>query len=172
MFDLPLIDLPPVPPDSFLWQWPVTIPLGIWIAWSDMKFMRIPNEALVTLALSWVLLAWLIVPWQVWLVGLPVMVLAYVVAGLLYATGAYGAGDLKMMAAMSPFFIGADPRHVMLLFAACLLGALIAHRGARLIPAFRGAAPDWASWTHRKFPMGLALSGLLIFHPILAAISS
>jgi prepilin peptidase CpaA len=136
-----------------------------------MKFMRIPNAALVALACAWVALAWIAFPWQVWLFGLPLMVVAYLLAGVLYASGAFGAGDLKMAAAMSPWFIGADPAPVMRLVCACLIGALVAHRLLRATP-FRAAAGDWSSWTHPKFPMGLALSGVLIFHPVLAAISS
>jgi prepilin peptidase CpaA len=37
------------------------------------------------------------------------------------------------------------------------------------VPAFRTAVPDWESWTHKKFPMGLALAGTLIFYPLLAS---
>lgn len=168
MFDLPLIDLPPVAPSAFLWTLPVVVPIGLWIAWSDMKFMRIPNPALIALAVAWAALAWIAFPWQVWLFGLPLMAFAYVLGGLFYAAGIFGAGDLKMAAAMSPYFIGANPSLVMFLIAACLLAAVVAHRLVRLTP-FRRAVPDWASWTNPKFPMGLGLSGVLIFHPLLAA---
>jgi hypothetical protein len=34
----------------------------------------------------------------------------------------------------------------------------------RALPAVRRALPDWASWTHPRFPMGLGLAGLLIFY--------
>jgi prepilin peptidase CpaA len=56
---------------------------------------------------------------------------------------------------------------VFALFAACLLGAFFSHRGVRLIAPFRQASQDWASWTHSDFPMGLALSGTLIFYPLM-----
>ena len=49
------------------------------------------------------------------------------------------------------------------------LGAFASHRIMRAIPAFRRATPDWASWTHADFPMGLALAGTLIFY-LLAAL--
>ena len=86
------------------------------------------------------------------------------------AAGLVGAGDAKFAAAMAPFFITADVRLLLGLFAACLLGAFFAHRLARAVPAVRRATAEWASWTARKFPMGLALSGTLIFFPVLAAI--
>ena len=34
----------------------------------------------------------------------------------------------------------------------------------RIVPPFRRATADWASWTHKDFPMGLALAGTLIFY--------
>jgi prepilin peptidase CpaA len=58
----------------------------------------------------------------------------------------------------------ADIRFVLALFAACLLGAFATHRGMRALVPVREATADWASWTHKDFPMGLALSGTLIFH--------
>ena len=65
---------------------------------------------------------------------------------------------------MAPFFVHADYRAILGLCAACLLGAFAAHRLARLIPPLRRATTEWASWTHKDFPMGLALAGTLIFY--------
>ena len=80
------------------------------------------------------------------------------------AAGLMGAGDAKFGAVMAPFFVGADPRLVMALLAACLLGAFSAHRLMRLVGPFRATAPDWKSWTNKKFPMGLTLAGMLVFY--------
>jgi len=41
-----------------------------------------------------------------------------------------------------------------------------------LIPAFRRATADWASWTHADFPMGLALSGTITFYFVAALLIS
>jgi len=68
---------------------------------------------------------------------------------------------------MAPFFVGADLRFALALFAACLLGAFVAHRGMRMVGPFRRLTPDWESWTNKDFPMGLALSGTLVFHLLL-----
>lgn len=159
--------LPPVDPALFLWFLPLTIPIGLWVAWSDMARMKIPNKAVLALVAVWVLSP-LLLPWEYALWG--VVLLAGVLGvGFVAATaGLVGAGDAKFAAAMAPFFTGADLRVVMALFAACLLGAFTVHRLARMIPPLRRAVPDWKSWTHAKFPMGLALAGTLIFHPLLA----
>ena len=34
----------------------------------------------------------------------------------------------------------------------------------RMVPPFRRATAEWKSWTHKDFPMGLALAGTLIFY--------
>lgn len=140
---------------------PFVLPICLWVAWSDMKFMRIPNLANYALALVWLILGPLLLHLAVWAWGLG-MGLAVLVAGfLLSAARLVGAGDAKFAAAMAPFFLGTDWTVVYVLFAACLLGAFAAHRTLRAIAPFRHATADWASWTHAKFPMGLALAGAL-----------
>ncbi len=165
-------DLPPVDPALFLWFLPLTVPITVWVSWSDMKFMKIPNKAVLALAAVWVATGWILLPWQVWLWGFALMAVVLVAGFLVNAISLIGAGDAKFAAAMAPFFTTADLRLLLGLFAACLLGAFAAHRLVRLVPAVRRATADWASWGDRKFPMGLALSGTLIFYPVLASISS
>lgn len=158
--------LPPFAALAFL---VAALPIGIWVAWSDMKTMKIPNKAVMALILAFVVIGLVVLPFLafVWALGLGLIVL---VAGFVgNAAGLFGAGDAKFAAAMAPFFIGADLRFVLGLFAACLLGAFASHRLAGRIPAFRRATADWQSWTNKDFPMGLALAGTLIFY-LLAAV--
>lgn len=140
------------------------LPIGIWVAWSDMKTMKIPNMAVLALIFCYLVIGpfVLTLPDFGWglLYGLIVLVAGFVANALRLL----GAGDAKFAAAMAPYFIGCDLRIVMALFAACLLGAFASHRLMRLIPPFRAATADWASWTHKDFPMGLALAGTLIFY--------
>ena len=140
------------------------LPVAIWVAWSDMKFMRIPNKAVLAMAAIWPLAGWLAVPVDLWLWGFGIGAVVLVAGFVGNAAGLFGAGDAKFAAAMAQVFAGADLRVVLALFAACLLGAVATHRLARAIPAVRGAAPDWASWSHKDFPMGLALAGTVVFY--------
>jgi prepilin peptidase CpaA len=165
-------DLPPVDPGLFLWFLPLTVPIAVWVSWSDMKFMKIPNKAVMALAAVWAATGWIVLPWQVWLAGFALMVVVLVAGFLINAVNLVGAGDAKFAAAMAPFFTTGDVRLLMALFAACLLAAFFAHRLVRMVPAVRRATADWVSWTAKKFPMGLALSGTLIFFPLLASFSS
>ena len=164
-----MLPIPATDPASFLWFLVFTVPIAIWVSWSDMSRMKIPNNAVMALAGVWVIAGFALQPLDIWLWGFALMAIVLVVGFLLTTFVGIGAGDSKYAAAMAPFFTGSDIRTVMALFAACILGAFACHRIARAIPAVRRATPDWASWTHHKFPMGLALSGALIFYPVLAA---
>lgn len=154
-----------------LWFLPFVLPVAIWVAWSDMKFMKIPNKAVLAMAAIWAVLGLIALPLPAYGWGWAVMGIVLVIGFLLTAFAGVGAGDSKFAAAMAGVFSTGDLRLILALFAACLLGAFVTHRLARAIPAVRSATADWESWTHAKFPMGLALSGTLIFYllaPILA----
>lgn len=149
---------------------PFTLFIGIWVAWSDMRSMKIPNTAVLCLIAAYVVVGILVLPIKIWAWGLGLGVATLVVLFIANAVNLMGAGDSKFGAAMAPFFVMSDPRTVMGLLAGCLLGAFVAHRLVRSIPAIRRATPDWQSWTHRKFPMGLALAGMLNFYLLAAPI--
>ena len=158
-----------ISPHTALVFLPFCFAVAIWVSWSDMKFMKIPNKAGLALLILWLVLGLLLVPFKLWLWGWALAACVLVAGFILNAGGAVGAGDAIFAASMAPIFIHADIRFVLGLYAACLLGAFAAHRLARLIPPFRAATIDWQSWTHKDFPMGLALSGTLIFY-LLAAL--
>lgn len=143
---------------------PFAIAIGIWVSWSDMKFMKIPNKAVLAMAAVYLVVGIVVLPFKLWLMGLGLGGGVLVVGFVGNAAGLFGAGDAKFAAAMAPVFVHADLRFVLGLIAACILGAFAAHRLARMVPAVRRATTDWQSWTHKDFPMGLALSGTLIFY--------
>ncbi|MCC6305884.1 MAG: prepilin peptidase [Rhodobacteraceae bacterium] len=150
---------------------PLVLPITLWVAWSDMRFMRIPNPAVLTLAFVWLAAGPLVLPLADWgrgWVGLGIVLGAGFALNL---AGVVGAGDAKFAAAAAPFVAPADLRLVLPLLAAVLLGAFAAHRGLGLLPAFRSATPDWESWRRRDFPMGLALAGTLLFYLAIALVA-
>ncbi len=143
---------------------PFACAIGIWVSWSDMKFMKIPNKAVMAMLAVWLVVGVIAVPFPLWLWGWVLGAAVLAIGFIANAAGLIGAGDAKFAAAIAPVFIKADWGAVLPLFAACLLGAFAAHRLSRMIPAIRSATADWTSWTHKDFPMGLALSGTLIFY--------
>ncbi len=154
-----------------LWLAPACLPLALWVALSDMQRMKIPNMASILMVAAWATLGFMAFPLDLWLWGWGFMAIGLVVGILGNMISMFGAGDAKFAAAMAPVFATANPTFLWILALSCILGAFVTHRIARAIPAVRRATPEWASWTHAKFPMGLALSGTLIFYlfaPILA----
>ena len=147
-----------------LWLLPFCLPIAIWVAWSHMKFMKIPNKAVMTMAAVWAVVGFFAFPLVQYGWGWALLGIVLAIGFVSSALGLVGAGDAKFAAAMAPVFTTANPVLVLALFCACLLGAFATHRLARMIPAVRRAASDWESWTRKDFPMGLALSGTLIFY--------
>ena len=145
------------------------LPIAIWVSWSDMKFMKIPNKSVIALAAVWLIVGLLLVvfkemPIETWAWGWALLAIALVIGFIANMISLIGAGDAKFAAAMAPFFVLADWRYALGLFAACLLAAFVIHRVARRIPALKSLTTTWVSWTNKDFPMGLALSGTLIFY--------
>lgn len=147
------------------------LPIAIWAAMTDLKRMKIPNLSVLALAAVWPLLGWLAVDsWSTWFWGFGLMGIVLILGFLLYTTGTFGAGDAKYAAAMAPMFIGTSISRFLLIILVCMIGALILHRIARSTPFIRKMTPDWQSWEQRRyFPLGLALSAIVVFN-LLAAI--
>lgn len=149
---------------------PFAILIGIWVAWSDMKFMKIPNKAVIALLGIFVVTGPFALPFEeyLWRYLHVVVVLAITFCANLLRL--MGAGDSKFIAAMAPFIDRGDVNSLIQIAAVVLLAAFVTHRAFRAIPAMRRGFSDWASWSHTKFPMGLALSGMLIIYLLFGAV--
>ncbi len=148
---------------------PLVLPIALWVAWSDMKFMKIPNKAVLSLAAVFLVAGPFVLPLDDWLWRWLHLLVVLAVGFLMNMGRLIGAGDAKFAAAMAPFVALEDLRLALALFAASLLGAFASHRGLGLLGPFRRATADWESWRRRDFPMGLALAGMLILY-LLAAL--
>lgn len=153
-----------IAPAAALWFLPVSVLIGLWVAWSDMKFMKIPNKAVLAMAAAYALLGWPAFGLTGFLWGWAVLAMVLAAGFVANAAGLVGAGDAKFAAAMAPVFSTGDARLICALFAACLLGAFATHRLTRALPATRRIGAGWESWQRQDFPMGLALAGTLIFY--------
>jgi len=149
---------------SALWFLPFALPICIWVAWSDMKFMKIPNKAVMALVVVYLVIGLIALPLSEYPWRLLNLVVVLGIGFVLNMLGSIGAGDAKFAAAAAPFLAPGDFRILLYLFAAVLLAAVATHRGFRRIGAVRALAPDWASWQRNDFPMGLALGGTLAFY--------
>jgi len=148
----------------------LTLPICVWVAWSDMKAMRIPNKSVLVLALIFVGVAPFLMPVQAAGWQLVHLVVVLLIGILLNAAGLVGAGDAKFAAAAAPFVILSDGPFLIALFAACLLASFATHRLAKISP-LRKLAPTWESWERKRdFPMGLPLASTLSLYLLLGAI--
>ena len=142
----------------------LSLPLSLWVAWSDLRTMKIPNKAVILLIAIFVVAGLALMPLDAWAWRWANFAVVLGFGFLLNAIAHVGAGDAKWAAAMALFMRAKDAYFVLPLFAAFLLGAFAAHRILRANPAVRRATPDWVSWKRKDFPMGLALVGTLLFY--------
>lgn len=118
------------------WFLPFVTPVCLWVMWSDLKAMRIPNISVLTLAGIFVVVGlWAVTPiWPDYAWRIAIMVFALVIGFIANAGGLMGAGDSKFIAAAAPFVAPADWRIIMFLFAANLLACFVTHRLAKHSP--------------------------------------
>ncbi|MCB2135561.1 MAG: prepilin peptidase [Rhodobacteraceae bacterium] len=148
------------------------LPICAWVAWSDLKTMKIPNKAVIALMAVYAVVGFLVIPFEPWAWRWVNFIVILAIGFVLNAVANVGAGDAKFAAAAAPFIKASHAGFVLPLFAAFLLGAFAAHRLLRAIPAIRRMTPDWVSWTRKDFPMGLALVGTFLTYLALAAFPS
>ncbi|SLN37502.1 hypothetical protein PSA7680_01810 [Pseudoruegeria aquimaris] len=149
---------------------PLATPIGVWVAYNDMKFMKIPNVAVLALLGVFIVVGLFALPFDQYLTRLLQGVVILILGFIVNMVGLVGAGDAKFAAAMAPFIALGDATRFLILFAAVLLAAFATHRILRGIGAVRRLADGWASWETRDFPMGLALGSSLIFYLLLGAL--
>ena len=150
------------------------LPICAWVAWSDLRTMKIPNKAVLALLAVYFFVGLAVIPLEPWLWRWLNFAGVLAIGFVLHLIANVGAGDVKFAAAAAPF-IAQRLDHlsiVLTLFAAFLLGAFAAHRILRAVPAVTAMAPDWVSWKRKDFPMGLALIGTLATYLALMAFPS
>jgi prepilin peptidase CpaA len=139
--------------------------LMILAGWFDLKQLRIPNWCvLAVIALFIVTGLW----------GLPLDIFAwrflhgvivlFVGFGLYTISGGHvGGGDIKLIAALTPFIAGSDIGFVLLVFALLSFAGLMIHRLVRGM--LRDRKTGWAALDQKRFfPAGLLLGGTIMIY--------
>lgn len=157
--------------EGALWLLVFSAPVCLFVAWTDLTQMRIPNLAVLALLAVFATVGAVVLPsWSIWGWSWLHFAVVLVVGFVLSLTGGFGAGDAKFLAAMAPFVALGDLRLFLVLLSAVSIAAFVVHRILRAIPMVRRATPSWKSWESRQFPFGLALAPALIFYLVLASI--
>ena len=156
--------------DIALWFLPFALPICLYVAFTDLKSMKITNQAVLLLAAAFVVIGLFALPLAEYGWRLAQMIGVLLIGMVLNAARAVGAGDAKFAAAAAPFVAPADLGVIIIFFTATLLAAFLTHRIAKYTP-LRRIAPDWQSWGRGwDFPMGLALGPALAIYLILGAL--
>ena len=84
------------------WFLPFVTPICIYVAYMDMKSMRIPNPSVVALFAVFAIVGLVALPFDVYLWRYVHLVVALLIGMGLNAGGLVGAGDAKFVAAAAP----------------------------------------------------------------------
>ncbi|QBF32961.1 prepilin peptidase [Thalassococcus sp. S3] len=156
-----------IPSAQALFFLPFVLPICFYVAFTDLREMRITNQAVLVLGALFLVLGLFVMPFADYGWRLAQLAIVLVIGIVLNAGGAVGAGDAKFAAAAAPYIAAGDFRLIIVIFAANLLAAVATHRLAKYTP-LRRIAPHWKSWDRGwKFPMGLSLGGTLAIYLIL-----
>lgn len=151
---------------------PFAVPISLWVAWSDLSRMKIPNKAVMALTICFAVAGLVALPLDAYLWRWLHLVVVLLIGFVLNIGGLVGAGDAKFAAAMAPLIALSDAFFFLSLLAAMMVAGFMLHRLAKRIGWIRAATPNWESWTRRDYPMGLSLGTALILYLTLAAINA
>ena len=136
-----------------------TFPVVIYMSWSDLKFMRIPNKANILLFGIFVVLGLFFIPLPEYGIRLLQAVGVLFFFFLLNAIGLIGGGDAKLFAALSPYIWYKDVTVFLFMLSFLALAAVAVHRIIKRTPLAKTVFADWQSWSEKgKFPFGLPLA--------------
>jgi prepilin peptidase CpaA len=143
-------------------------PVLLAVAYSDLRYLRIPNALSLALVLIFLGACLIAPPPDLALrIGLAAATLS--IGALAFLAGLVGAGDVKILAAMLLLVPGAGLLAVPLVFAGALALTLAGVLAWRRLPAMAGT--HWAGLIRGpQFPMGVAigLTGLALPWVVLA----
>lgn len=157
------------PATAALWFFVCTLPICAWVIYTDLKWMKIRNTAVLALLAVYVVVGFLTLPLDDYLWRYLHLAVVLAVVIVMNMIGGFGGGDAKFLAAMAPFVAYLDAGRFMYLLAMCILAAFVVHRVVRRLGFVRRLAPDWVSWDAKKFPLGTALGLSLPLYLGLAA---
>lgn len=155
---------------SAMWFLPFAIPISIWVAYTDMRFMKITNVAVLALVAVFLIIGFIALPFEEYTLRFLHLVVILVIGFICSSIGLLGAGDAKFAAAMAPLIAWGDAAITLYLLAALVLIALAFHRLLQRSQFIRKRTVGWKSWDNKDFPMGLALSATLVAYLALGVV--
>jgi len=133
--------------------------------WYDLKSLRIPNWCVLAVVALYIVTGLWGLPLDVFawhfLYGVTVLFVGF---GLYSISGGHvGGGDIKLIAALTPFIAGKDVLFVLMVFALLSFAGLMLHRFVRAM--LRERKTGWAALDQKRFfPAGLLLGGTIMIY--------
>ena len=159
-----------LPSASALWLLIAALPISVFVAFSDMRTMKIPNVANAALVIGFAVLGLFAFSFDQYLWQWTHLIVVLLVGILLNAVGLVGAGDAKFAAAAAPYVLLTDFGVLIWIMLACVIAGFLMHRLVKHT-SLRRAVPNWESWhTGNRFPMGFPLAMTLVAYLVLAII--
>jgi len=140
----------------------IMVPLMVYVIVSDLRTMKIPNWAVLAAFGVFLVTGLWGLPFDVYLWRIGHAVIALLAGFVLFsaAGGSIGAGDLKLIAAITPFIPGSAVTGVLFIFALSAIGLIFFHQITRRV--VRKRETGWKSFDQAVYlPAGVAL-GLTI----------
>jgi prepilin peptidase CpaA len=133
--------------------------------WFDLKALRIPNWCVLAVVALYVVTGLWGLPLDIFawrfLHGVIVLFLGFGLYSI--SGGQVGGGDIKLIAALTPFIAGSDILFVLGVFAILSLVGLMIHRLVRRL--LRERKTGWAALDQKQFfPAGLLLGGTIMIY--------
>ena len=101
---------------SAWWFLSFVLPICFYMAFTDMREMRITNQAVMALGIVFLAVGLIALPFDVYLWRLDQLAIVLVVGVVLNAAGVMGAGDSRFIAVAAPFVAQGDVRLLIPLF--------------------------------------------------------
>lgn len=153
-----------------------TLPITLWVIYSDVTEMKIKNHAVLAMLGIFILVGLFVMPIEDYAWRYAHFAVALAIGYVLSMVG-IGAGDVKYAASVAPFVALPDLGAIGALYIGwsgiLIVGILIAWR----VPALRRAYPNWVWFGEAgkgrksKIPLGLALAPAATSYFLLGALS-
>ncbi|MFK5998415.1 MAG: prepilin peptidase [Rhodobacterales bacterium] len=139
------------------------IPICIWVAYSDMKFMRIPNVACYALFIGFLLIGPLILDLHEYGIRIAQAFVVLFIGFFVTSMGFAGGGDSKFAAAMAPYIALGKIIPFIFIIGIMSLFLIGLHKLIGVTPGLKNLIKDWDSWNaYGMFPYGVTLTASLI----------
>lgn len=155
-----------------LWFLIPSIPICLWVIYTDLAEMRIRNYAVLALLAVFVVVGFFVMPLSDYLWRFAHFAVVLAIGWVLATYVGVGAGDCKFAAAMAPFVALPDWRVALILYAILSVGGLILHKIARRIPPIQRATTGWVSFDPETgtFPLGISLAVMHLLYLYMGAV--